>query len=228
MEINHLKPTFHPSPSHPFPQKTTPPFSQLRVVSKPALQDFFIDTCGEDSVKLTLPECMSVWGGVVPQVRVELYSVNAGSWKEIPFPKEIPYVDLINLFRCVFVDSGVFYFQGKKEIMSFDLHNEVFAMYQYPDSGERMSDVLDFDGSIAVIMKSGKMGSVLSLWTFDDIGGNFSWTKKFNIDPDLKIDYVHLYLGDGLFLAQDYGVGYFFYNDKKKENKKLVSSEKVR
>lgn len=127
----------------------------------------------------------------VTEIIAELYSVNADSWKEIRFPEEIEDFELIIHSRCVCVDSGVLYFQGVEEILSFDLHDEVFVLYQYPDSGKRVSDVLDFHGSIAVIMKSGKGGSVLSLWTSDAVGGNFSWTKKFNIDPDL-IDYVNV------------------------------------
>ncbi|KAK1358360.1 hypothetical protein POM88_051616 [Heracleum sosnowskyi] len=274
------------------------PFSLLRVVSGGTLRDFFIDTRGENSKKLTLPEYMSgmlfyvrscnglvtlanmnvgvlyiwnpltrlfkllpkpkrnplcffdlgfannlgfgfdsvsydykilrvVFGGFacgvdeVFVVVVELYSVNADCWREIEVPEEMQGFKCYRFSRCVCVGGGVLYFEGMDGIMSFDLHDEVFGLCRYPDEGERMSDVLEFDGSVAVIFKSGRRGSVYSLWKLDGDGGNFSWTKMFKIEPDVKIDYVLLYLGDGQFFAKNYGVGYFFYDIRKNGDKKF-------
>ena len=72
----------------------------------------------------------------------------------------------------------------------------MFGTYQYPKTGVRMSDALDFEGSIGFILKSSENESIiLSLWTLDDVGCKFFWTKKFNIEPHMKIDHVLFYLG---------------------------------
>ncbi|XP_074361624.1 F-box protein CPR1-like [Apium graveolens] len=278
--------------------KKQPPFSHLRVVSQARLQDFFIDTQGENSIKLTLPDYMSgmyfyvhscndlvtladihmksgvfyIWNPLTrlfklipksnifpeyPDVMIfnhiglgfdsvsndykifrlmmgissfndvkftvmvaELYSVKDDCWKEIRVPEEMQDFHRDPFSRCVCVGSGVLYFQGLFKILSFDLHDKVFRFIEYPDSKERMSEVLDFDGSIAMILKSGGEGAILSLWKLDGVGGN-SWTKMFNIQPDPEIDSVFLYLGDGQFLAEDScGFRYFYYDDRKKGNLK--------
>ncbi|KAL8122778.1 putative F-box protein At4g09190 [Apium graveolens] len=275
-----------------------PPFSVLRYVPSGASEGLYIDTRGEDSVKLTLPACFSgmrfrvrsynglvtladihvglfyIWNPLtrlfkmLPQsklglhlsgvrlfvtnlgfgfdsvskdykilrVRVgrylcdgnevsvtvaEVYSVNAGSWKEFRVPEEMQRFANFPFSKCVFVDSGVWYIEGYKEIMSFDLHDEVFGLYPYPKTGGRMSEILDFDGSVAVIRSVGGRASFLSLWKLDGVGENFSWTKMFNIEPDLKIDFILLYLGERQFFVEDYDAGCFFYDDRKKGDKKL-------
>ncbi|XP_074361586.1 putative F-box protein At4g09190 isoform X1 [Apium graveolens] len=274
-----------------------PPYSVLRVVPKGALEGFYIETRGEDSVKLTLPvpeymfgmnihvcSCnglvtladvfvgvLYIWNPLtrlfklLPKSNIgpncfdlrftnsigfwfdsvsndykilrlvfgsfsdgnnhldvivaELYSVNADSWEEIRVPKEMHGFRRDPFSKCVCVNTGVLYIEGMEEFLSFDLHDEVFRLHQYPNSGKRMSYFLNFYGSLAVIMKSGGDGSVLSLWKLDGVGNNVSWTKMFNIEPNLKMDLVVLYLGDAHFLALDSDVGFFFYDDGKKENK---------
>ncbi|XP_074361589.1 F-box protein At1g31080-like isoform X2 [Apium graveolens] len=198
-----------------------PPYSVLRVVPKGALEGFYIETRGEDSVKLTLPvpEYMFDGNNHLDVIVAELYSVNADSWEEIRVPKEMHGFRRDPFSKCVCVNTGVLYIEGMEEFLSFDLHDEVFRLHQYPNSGKRMSYFLNFYGSLAVIMKSGGDGSVLSLWKLDGVGNNVSWTKMFNIEPNLKMDLVVLYLGDAHFLALDSDVGFFFYDDGKKENK---------
>ena len=88
-------------------------------------------------------------------------------------------------------------------------------MHKYPASGEIISEVLDFEGSIALILRSGERASVLTLWALDEVDGNLWWTEKFNIEPAKSIAYVLLYLGDGKFVARDHSRACFFYDMKK-------------
>ncbi|XP_017250515.1 putative F-box protein At1g33530 [Daucus carota subsp. sativus] len=281
-------------------QKKQHPFSTLRVVSKSdESQDLFMDTLGENSVKLSLPRYISdvpqlffrscnglvilsdihvvvlyIWNPLtrsfklLPKPRVvkprrksrlyrlefvvnfgfgfdsvsndykilrvvlvkinlgvekrfqlvaELYSFNTDSWTVIMVPEEMRGFRQDPLSECVCVGSRVLCFQGTNGILLFNLHNEVFGTCQYPKTGVRMSDALDFEGSIGFILKSSENESIiLSLWTLANVGGNIIWTKKFNIEPHMKIDHVLFYLGDGQFLAKDDGAGYIVYHDRKK------------
>nr|XP_017250516.1 PREDICTED: putative F-box protein At3g10430 [Daucus carota subsp. sativus] len=231
-------------------QKKQHPFSTLRVVSRSdESQDLFMDTLGENSVKLSLPRYISdvraqllirscnglvilgdiffvflyIWNplmrmdkllplahyarlGVVNKIgfgfdplssdykilRVvfgrlsdlldngekkegmvaELYSFNANSWKPIQVPKEMQGFKFDPISECVCVDSRVLCLPGTDGILSFDLQDEVFRMHKYPASGEIISEVLDFEGSIALILRSGERASVLTLWALDEVDGN--------------------------------------------------------
>ncbi|KAK1358343.1 F-box domain-containing protein [Heracleum sosnowskyi] len=108
-------------------------------------------------------------GGNVSVMVAELYSVNADSWKEIRIPNEMHGFKSNLILPCVCVDSGVLYFEGVEEILSFDLHDEVFGLFQYPNSGGKKSCLLNVDSSPAVIMESGGGGSALSLWKLDGV-----------------------------------------------------------
>ncbi|XP_017251978.1 putative F-box/LRR-repeat/kelch-repeat protein At1g11620 [Daucus carota subsp. sativus] len=273
-------------------QQKQHPFSTLRVVTKSdESQDLFMDTLGENSVKLSLPRYIAyerrllicscnglvilsdrhvvllyIWNplirlgkllppahylhiGVVNKIgfgfdslssdykilRVlfgrfsdlfdgeekkglvaELYSYNADSWKPIQVPKEIQGFKFDPISECVCVDGRALCLPGTDGILSFDLHDEVFRMHKYPASGEIISEVLDFEGSIALILRSGERASVLTLWALDEVEGNLSWTEKFNIiEPAKRIAYVLIYLGDGKFVARDHSRACFFYDMKK-------------
>lgn len=110
-----------------------------------------------------------------------------------------------------------------KMLVSFDLHTEV---YPYPDSvkSKRNWTSLVFEGSVAMIFKTAfNDGSFYSLWTLDDNCGKVCWTKKFNLEPDLEVDRVDLYLGGGQFVALDFRVSRFsLYDLLKKETKRLL------
>ncbi|KAL1814390.1 hypothetical protein ACET3Z_016964 [Daucus carota] len=238
-------------------QQKQHPFSTLRVVTKSdESQDLFMDTLGENSVKLSLPRLGKLLPpahylhiGVVNKIgfgfdslssdykilRVlfgrfsdlfdgeekkglvaELYSYNADSWKPIQVPKEIQGFKFDPISECVCVDGRALCLPGTDGILSFDLHDEVFRMHKYPASGEIISEVLDFEGSIALILRSGERASVLTLWALDEVEGNLSWTEKFNIiEPAKRIAYVLIYLGDGKFVARDHSRACFFYDMKK-------------
>ncbi|XP_017240178.2 F-box protein At3g17710-like [Daucus carota subsp. sativus] len=86
--------------------------------------------------------------------------------------------------------------------------------------------VLYFEGSAAMVFEAVD-GSVLSLWTLDDVcDDKVAWTKKFNIEADVKINCVFLHLGVGQFVAKN-DDGHIFYDYKKKDVKKLLSPAPV-
>ncbi|KAK1375168.1 hypothetical protein POM88_031361 [Heracleum sosnowskyi] len=121
----------------------------------------------------------------------------------------------------------VLYFDGGDVLVSFDLHDEVFRLVQFPSLIRRRkrSDVLDFEGSLAMVFESGP--GVVDLWTLDHVSKEVSWTKKFSFGNDLddletKI-WLSCYLGAGQFYGTKLLNGNCFlyevlyYYEKKKE-----------
>ncbi|KAL1834514.1 hypothetical protein ACET3Z_004165 [Daucus carota] len=156
------------------------------------------------------------------RIKAEMYSVNEDTWKEVKVPEGLEKFKF-PLFRGVGIflpdQTRVLYFEGFHELLSFDLHDEVFRVHPFPKPGKlpgqgkpRRSSLLEFEGSVAKIYEesSGSVGmtcdessgdgkTVRSLWTLDRDGGN--WTKKFNLEDHLKYNHVILYLGDGQFVV---------------------------
>ncbi|KAK1399000.1 hypothetical protein POM88_008863 [Heracleum sosnowskyi] len=132
-------------------------------------------------------------GGVVPVTKV--YYINADCCREIQGPI---LKTQIRSCRSNIAVNGVLYFDGVDQIVSFDLHDEVFGLVPFPDSIQRkMSDVMDFEGSVAMAFES---GPGVDLWTLDNVSGKLSWTKKFSIkygfdDLDTGI-WLSCYLGE--------------------------------
>lgn len=60
--------------------------------------------------------------------------------------------------------------------------------------------------------------SILSLWMLDDTcGDNVTWTKKFNLEADLKINRIFLYLDvEQDFVAKN-DIGYIFHDYKTRD-----------
>ncbi|KAK1399680.1 hypothetical protein POM88_009543 [Heracleum sosnowskyi] len=166
-------------------------------------------------------------------LQAELYSANGDSWKQIQIPETLEYFPISRVVCVNLKGSRVLYFEGSHELLSFDLHEEVFRVYPYPISyptslrqkNQRIkSFVLDFEGSVALIFnESTDDGSVPSLWTLNEVLGNWSWTKEeFNLDDSFKeIQLTRLYMGDGQFFSRGVG-GYIFYDYKKKHVKKIL------
>ncbi|KAK1382679.1 hypothetical protein POM88_020414 [Heracleum sosnowskyi] len=166
---------------------------------------------------------VSYYGYFTSVLKAELYSTNSNSWKRIRVPKKVKKVLPWPYSKCVDSRTGVLYFENGKELLSFDTHNEVFGVYQFPESvhHKRKSDVLDYNGSVAMIFESVD-GSVLSLWTLNDDCSKVSWVKKFNFDVVPGISWIALHLGGGEFVAQfDNGARYVFYDYRKKKTKQL-------
>lgn len=162
-------------------------------------------------------------------LEAELYSANDNCWKEIEVPEPLRGFRPCDDSKCVHAKTGMLYMNGFNEILWFDLHNEVFGVYPIhkDDKLLKISNVFDFEGSLAMMFKDDvSEGSVVSLWTLDNASENASWTKKFNFEVALNMDWVHLYLGVGQFVALNYDLGVIFYDYIKKETKKfpLLSS----
>ncbi|KAK1365280.1 hypothetical protein POM88_040841 [Heracleum sosnowskyi] len=91
-----------------------------------------------------------IYGG---EPLVQVYSTKSNSLKEYrPFIK--------NNFNAYYsgpnlVLKGVLYFDAFSELLSFDLHKDVFGLVPFPSRIKRKrSGVLDFKGSVAVVFES--------------------------------------------------------------------------
>ncbi|KAL1816568.1 hypothetical protein ACET3Z_019142 [Daucus carota] len=151
---------------------------------------------------------------------VQVYSTSTDSWREFRDPILKNYE---NFDRRNVVVNGVLYFDGVDELISFDLHNEVFGQVPFPSWVTRKgSDVLDFEGSVAMVFQS---GPEIHLWTLGDVSGQMSWTKKFSIEADSETEiWLTSYLGAGQFFGkklfnEDYFMFSLLYDYRKKEYK---------
>lgn len=158
---------------------------------------------------------------VVPVVKV--YYINADSCRELQGPV---LKTKITQWPSTISVNGVLYFDGEDQLVSFNLHDEVFGQVLFPNSIQRKrSDIMDFEGSVAMVFES---GSGVDLWTLDNVAGEFSWTKKFSIeygldDLDTEI-WLSCYLGAKQFYGKKLLNGNYFvyeilYDYVKKETK---------
>nr|XP_017240031.1 PREDICTED: uncharacterized protein LOC108212829 [Daucus carota subsp. sativus] len=134
---------------------------------------------------------------------LQLYSANTDAWKEIHVCDTSIARELLKL-RLKFgpVIDGLLYMGNKTRLVSFDLHYEVFTVLTFPRSRLLRSDVLEFNGSVAVIQSD--VNGSKSLWTLDNIHGEVSWTRKFIMHD--KLPWIKSYLGCGLFWGRE-GLG---------------------
>lgn len=160
------------------------------------------------------------------QVQVELYSANADLWEEIKVQKPI----LVQRKTCDAFVKDVLYWLSMDGLglVSFDLRRKAFELISLPPRCEQQDrdivEVMDFKGSVAMIMYSDVVGyrhSRISLWTMDDECGEISWTKKFtySVVMDIRRVYdpdIYEFLRGGQFLATRLG-GLFVYHDNKTE-----------
>ncbi|WOH01586.1 hypothetical protein DCAR_0520970 [Daucus carota subsp. sativus] len=151
---------------------------------------------------------------------VQVYSTGTDSWREFRDPILKNYEDFD---RRNVVVNGVLYFDGVDELISFDLHTEVFGQVPFPSWVTRKgSDVLDFEGSVAMVFQS---GPEIHLWTLGDVSGQMSWTKKFSIEADSETEiWLTSYLGAGQFFGkklfnEDLFMFNLLYDYRKKEYK---------
>ncbi|KAK1399012.1 hypothetical protein POM88_008875 [Heracleum sosnowskyi] len=143
---------------------------------------------------------------VIPIVQV--YSTKTDSWKEFRAPTLQNWKDCSG---AQIVVNGILYFDGVNELVSFDLRNEVIGLVPFPTIIQtKKSDVLDFEGSVAMVFES---GSGFDLWTLDDVSGQVSWTKFFSIENDSETEiWLQSYLGAGQFYGRKiYNERYYMY-----------------
>lgn len=153
---------------------------------------------------------------IVPIVQV--YSTSADIWREFraPILKNWKIYKQTNI-----VVNGIMYFDGGDELISFDLHKEVFGLVSFPSFIQRKgSDVLEFEGFVAMVFESVGRGPGLDLWTLNDVSGEVSWTKRFSIEADSDTNiWLYCYLGARQFYGCKLTNGnVFLYDcDEKKE-----------
>ena len=173
-----------------------------------------------------------------------MYSAKEDSWKKIKVPEGLEKFKFPR-FRGVGVflpdQTRVLYFEGFYELLSFDLHDEVFRVHPFPKPGKLLSlgkpiksSLLEFEGSVGIIYEesSGDGETVPSLWTLDGDFGNGSWTKQFNFEDHIKNDHVTLYLGDGQFVvaaeSYNYSLQSIFYYHRKNQSKEYLGASPAR
>lgn len=146
----------------------------------------------------------------VTVLAVHLYSLNEDSWREIEVHDVLPklvYYPCCPVLRSGPVLDGILYLEGVNEIVTFDLHNELFQVIPFPSFIQtRKSNVFNFEGSISVLVESTcRDGSLddkeISLWTMESVSGQPLWNQVFTFDHGLKIDWVFLYLGAKQFVG---------------------------
>lgn len=141
---------------------------------------------------------------------VYLYSFRSDSWKEIvvriTLPSFVCYAFCHVLVSGPVVD-GVLYLEGMNEIVTFDLHNEVFGLVEFPCFMQRRkSNVFDFQGSVAVFAEEstdddGSSNKIISLWTMETVSNEVFWKKAFTVDAGLEVDWVFDHFGANQFLG---------------------------
>ncbi|XP_017250158.1 putative F-box protein At3g10240 [Daucus carota subsp. sativus] len=143
---------------------------------------------------------------------VQLYSTDINSWKEIKVHDESISQIICGLNRKLGpVINGVLYMGHNGHLISFDLHTEAFTALLFPKSKIVKSEILDFEGSVAVVFESKKKrspslnpgdgpDSPTGLWTLGyNLHGERYWIKKF----DINIRSVRSYLGGGLLYGKN-------------------------
>ncbi|KAL6568130.1 hypothetical protein OROHE_003814 [Orobanche hederae] len=156
-------------------------------------------------------------------VAAHLYSLNDDSWRVIQVGIELP--SLVCYPHCPFLRSGpvldgVLYLEGVDAIITFDLHNEYFGLIKYPSfMHTRMSSVLDFEGSVALVIESVGDEKEVSLWTMEAVSDEVFWNKRLTFDAGSEeIEWFFLYSGAHKFVGRT-KLGTVMYDFHKKETK---------
>ncbi|XP_074377730.1 F-box/kelch-repeat protein At3g23880-like [Apium graveolens] len=100
-------------------------------------------------------------------VRVEIYSTNSGSWREIEVDDEVE-TSITSMINCGLVIKETLYINGRDELISFQLHNEMFKLVPLPSVKlrvvmDRRSSIFDYEGRVGLILHCHD-DETLSLW----------------------------------------------------------------
>lgn len=149
--------------------------------------------------------------------RVEVYSLNRASWREIEVEVDFELIHGC----CLLIVRGNPYWTGlahrweikKQFFVSFDVHNEVFSKITWPDqclnpSGRRQGygTMMEFQDSFAIAVGKYVEGRIteLSIWAMDhNIGGECSWMKKITVGPILGFSRILGCLKDGELVGEN-------------------------
>ncbi|XP_017253830.1 F-box protein At2g43440-like isoform X2 [Daucus carota subsp. sativus] len=155
---------------------------------------------------------------------VHLYSTNANSRRQFrdPIVKSVPG----GKTNTDIVVNGVLYFNDGDGLISFDLHKEVFGRVTLPGFWEtKRSNVLDFEGSVAIVFEPDGDEQGIYLWTLDDVSGRMQWTRNFRIHAYSESRlWLYCYLGAGDFYGKMASYDYFLHNilyDYKREETEI-------
>ncbi|KAK1354217.1 hypothetical protein POM88_047473 [Heracleum sosnowskyi] len=158
---------------------------------------------------------------------VDLYSSISDSWREIQVGIALPslaYCSFLPVLISGPVVDGVLYLEAVNTIVTFNLHSEMFGLIPYPSfNHRRKSNVLDFEGSVAVVLESIRDGSLdekeVSLWTMEAVSDEVFWNKNFTFDAGFNdIDWVFLYAGANNFVGKT-RLGQVLYDYREKQTK---------
>lgn len=117
--------------------------------------------------------------------RVEVYSLNRNSWKEIGVEFEFMFVRS----PPVIVNGSLYWIvehhrdaNFRHTLLSFNVESENFSTISFPnDDANSWCEVFEFKGSVAIPCTSRRFG-LIDIWTLDD---DSCWTKKFTIKSSL-------------------------------------------
>lgn len=165
----------------------------------------------------------------VDVLSVYMYSSNSDSWREIQVGIALPSLlsyPVVPVLTSGPVVDGVLYLEAVNTIVTFSLHSEMFGLIPYPSFDHtRKSNVMDFEGSVAVVLESVRDGSLdekeVSLWTMEAVSDEVFWNKIFTFDAGLDgIGWVYLYSGANKFVGKT-RLGQVLYDYRKKETKSI-------
>lgn len=168
-------------------------------------------------------------GKLVKLLAVQLYSLNSDSWREIEVGIELPgllFYPTCPILRSDPVVDGVLYLEAVNTIITFHLHNESFGLIPYPSfMHTKKSNVLDFEGSVVVVLESVVDGSLdkkeVSAGTVESVSDEVVWNKIFIFDAGSEeIDWVYVYCGADKFVGNT-SCGTVLYDYRKKETKHI-------
>ncbi|KAK1358696.1 hypothetical protein POM88_043170 [Heracleum sosnowskyi] len=168
-------------------------------------------------------------GKLVKLLAVQLYSFDSNLWREIKVGIELPdlqFYPACPILRSGPVVDGILYLEAANTIITFSLHTELFGLIPYPSfMHTRKSSVLDFEGSVAVVLESVAEGALdkkeVSLWTVESVSDEVFWNKIFTFDAGSEeIDWVFVYCGADKFVGNT-SYGTVLYDYRKKETKHI-------
>ncbi|WOG94801.1 hypothetical protein DCAR_0314098 [Daucus carota subsp. sativus] len=202
---------------------------------------FYFDSVSDDYKILRLLFFYPHFGarGSRSRLRVEIYSTKSDSWSEIQVEEaDISFVYFDRNRGGVTsgpVIKGVLYMNGNGVLISFRLNKRVLKIVPLPSNYRTNKDlhqmtyepkVFDYEGCAALVLQGNNEES-LSLWTWDDNddddddddGGRGIWTRKLNLEGDIRMNWTSRYFGVGQLVAWKDHKTIIMYDYNKKEAK---------